>query len=333
MKPKKRILIVLVIVVLAAIGYTVWTRIAESENADTLTLYGNVDIREVELAFRVPGRLQTMLFDEGDTVEAGELLAELDAQPYRDALAVAEARVAQAGAQVDKFKAGTRPQEIARAQAGVNQAQSAYDNAESEFKRISGLLETGASSVKARDATQSRRDQAAANLDSAREALALAQEGFRSEDIAAVEADLAAAEAQRAIAETQLDDTRILAPSSGTLISRLREPGATLATGMPVYSLSLRDPIYVRAYVDEPHLGRLAPGAKVSVTTDSSDTVYEGHVGFISPRAEFTPRSVETTELRTDLVYRLRIVIANGDEGLRQGMPVTVSVPLANDDG
>jgi HlyD family secretion protein len=184
--------------------------------------------------------------------------------------------------------------------------------------------------VKARDAAQSRRDQAAANLDSAREALALAQEGFRSEDIAAVEADLVAAQAQQSIAETQLDDTRLLAPSDGTLISRLHEPGAMLAAGMPVFSLSLRDPIYVRAYVDEPHLGRLAPGARVTVTTDSSDTVYEGKVGFISPRAEFTPRSVETTELRTDLVYRLRIVIAEGDEGLRQGMPVTVHVPLAN---
>ena len=101
-----------------------------------------------------------------------------------------------------------------------------------------------------------------------------------------------------------------------------------LAAGTPVYSLSLRDPVYVRAYVDEPQLGRLAPGARVTITTDSSNKTYEGQIGFISPRAEFTPRSVETTELRTDLVYRLRIVVANGDEGLRQGMPVTVHVPL-----
>ena len=306
-------------------------RVVENENANSLTLYGNVDIREVELAFRVAGRLESMYYDEGDAVDAGELLAELDSQPYREALAVAQARVAQASAQVDKFKAGARPQEVARARAGVTQALAAYTNAESEFERSSGLLETGASSVKARDAAQARRDQAAANLDSARETLALAQEGFRSEDIAAAEADLAAAKAQQAIAETQLDDTKLVAPSSGTLIARLREPGATLGAGMPVYSLSLRDPVYVRAYVDEPHLGRLAPGSEVTVTTDSSDSVYEGKIGFISPRAEFTPRSVETTELRTDLVYRLRIVIAESDEGLRQGMPVTVHVALAND--
>jgi HlyD family secretion protein len=325
---RKRVLVIIVIAALAAIGYTIWNKVVEKENANTLTLYGNVDIREVELAFRVAGRLQTMRYDEGDEVSAGEVIAELDAQPYRESLAVAEARVTQAAAQVDKFKAGTRPQDIARAQAGVNQALAAYSNAESEYKRVSGLLETGASSVKARDAALARRDQAKAGLDSAREALGLAQEGFRSEDIAAAEADLAAAKAQQAIAETQLEDTRLVAPSNGTLISRMREPGATLGVGMPVYSLSLRDPVYVRAYVDEPHLGRLAPGAGVTVTTDSSDKVYEGKVGFISPRAEFTPRSVETTELRTDLVYRLRIIVDKADEGLRQGMPVTVHVPL-----
>lgn len=333
MNVKKRILILIVIAAVAAIGYTVWKQAVEKEQANSLTLYGNVDIREVELAFRVAGRLQSMRYDEGDSVTAGEVVAELDAGPYRDALQVAEARVAQAGAQVEKFKAGTRPQDIARAQAGVSQAQAAYDNAESDYKRVSGLLETGASSVKARDAAQARRDEARAGLDSAREALALAQEGFRSEDIAAAVADLAAAQAQQAIVATQLDDTRLVAPSKGTLISRIREPGAMLNAGMPVYSLSLRDPIYVRAYVDEPNLGRLAPGAHVRVTTDSSDKVYDGQVGFISPRAEFTPRSVETTELRTDLVYRLRIVIDKGDEGLRQGMPVTVHVSLDDSAG
>jgi HlyD family secretion protein len=331
MKAKKRVLMLMVIAVLAAIAYTIWTRMAEEQNATALTLYGNVDIREVELAFRVAGRLESMKYDEGDSVTAGEVIAELDALPYREGLAVAEARVAQARAQLSKFRAGTRPQEVARARAGVTQAQAAFDNAEREYARISGLLETGASSEKNRDAALARRDAAAAGLDAAREALALAEEGFRAEDIAAAEADLAVAEAQRSIAATQLGDTRLEAPSAGTLISRLREPGSMLAAGMPVYSLSLRDPVYVRAYVDEPHLGRLAPGARVTVTTDSSNTVYEGTVGFISPRAEFTPRSVETTELRTDLVYRLRIVIADGDEGLRQGMPVTVHVPMSAD--
>ena len=332
MNARKRILAVLVVIGLITIGYAVWSHFVEDANAKNLTLYGNVDIREVELAFRVAGRLQSMRYEEGDSVAAGEVLAELDAEPLEEALAVAEARVAQASAQVSKLRAGSRPQEIARARAGVTQAQVAYVNAARESERVSGLLETGAASEKARDAAQARRDEAAAALESAREALALAQEGFRAEDIAAAEADRAAAEAQRSIAATQLDDAQLRAPSAGTLIARLREPGAMLAAGTPVYSLSLRDPVYVRAYIDEPHLGRVAPGQRVTVTTDSSDEVYEGRVGFIAPRAEFTPRSVETTELRTDLVYRLRIVV-DGDEGLRQGMPVTVHVPLETTGG
>ena len=101
-----------------------------------------------------------------------------------------------------------------------------------------------------------------------------------------------------------------------------------MASNNAVYSLSLRDPLYVRAYVSEPDLGRIAPGSPVRVYSDSSNRVYRGQIGFISPRAEFTPKTVETTDLRTDLVYRLRVVIADADEGLRQGMPVTVEVAL-----
>jgi HlyD family secretion protein len=104
-----------------------------------------------------------------------------------------------------------------------------------------------------------------------------------------------------------------------------------LAQGAPVYTLSLRDPVYVRAYVAEPDLGRVVPGREVWLTTDSSTQRYRGQIGFVSPRAEFTPRTVQTLELRTDLVYRLRIVVHDADSALRQGMPVTVEVPLGEE--
>jgi HlyD family secretion protein len=324
-----RLLIIVILAAVAVGAVTFRARLVAEDGVDGLTLYGNVDIREVELAFRVGGRLQTMYLDEGDTVDAGETVAEIDPVPYEQALAVAEARVAQAQANLDRLESGSRPQEVARARAAVDAARAAFDNAEREFERQSGLLESGASSRKAVDAARSRRDETAAMLESAQEALALAEEGFRDEDVAAARADLAAARAQRALSETRLQDTALVAPNSGTLISRILEPGSMLSAGMPVYSLSLRDPVYVRAYIDEPHLGLIAPGMRVAVSTDSSDRRYAGEIGFISPRAEFTPRSVETTELRTDLVYRLRIVVQESDEGLRQGMPVTVEVPRA----
>jgi membrane fusion protein YbhG len=326
MKPNPRIAIPIVLV-LAGIAAGAWYLFESNEKGSTLTLYGNVDIREVELAFRVPGRLVAMDVDEGETITAGQRIAQIDPQPYRDALAAAEAGVLQARANVDKFESGARPQEVQQARAAVREADAAAKDAQRNYERQKGLVESGASSQRILDAAAAQRDATAARLASAKEALALAEEGFRAEDIAAARANLAAAIAHRDQAKTQLDDTELAAPSDGTLLARVREPGSMLIQGEPVYALSLDHPVYVRAYVAEPDLGVTAPGTMVNVTTDASDKVYKGRIGFVSPRAEFTPKSVETTELRTDLVYRLRIVVTDADTVLRQGMPVTVEVP------
>ncbi|HLT92575.1 MAG TPA: secretion protein HlyD [Woeseiaceae bacterium] len=326
----KRARVAVIAVALAAViaawaGWNAW----RGDGAETaLTLYGNVDIREVELAFRVGGRLQAMEVDEGDRVRQGQRLAALDPEPYRDALAMAEARVAARQANLAKLESGSRPQEVQQARAAVREAEAAFANAERDLRRQEELYESGGSSRKVVDAALALRDATAARLASAREALALALEGPRAEDIAAARAELDVALAERQQAMTRLDDTALVAPADGTILARVREPGAVLPPGATVYTLSLDAPVYVRAWVSEPNLGRIVPGAAVFVTTDSSDRRYRGQVGFVSPRAEFTPRSVETTDLRTDLVYRLRIVVTDADEHLRQGMPVTVSVPL-----
>lgn len=295
-------------------------------DADVLRLYGNVDIREVQLAFRQPGRVAQMAFDEGDPVTAGTRMATLDAQPYQEALAAAEAAVKVAQAELDKLKRGLRPQEVTQAQEVLHQAQAVAIDAERNYRRQDELLASGASSQRTVDAARAMRDQAIARVKAAEAALSQAREGFRREDVAAGEAKLAAAQAARAQAATALADTGLLAPSNGTVIARVREPGSMVASQSTVYSLSLDSPVYVRAYVGEPDLGRIAPGLKVRVHTDSSRKVYQGQIGFISPRAEFTPKTVETADLRTDLVYRLRVVVSDADAGLRQGMPVTIEV-------
>lgn len=328
MKKKIGVLLVGVLLLVTAAVYAAYNAWRADREAHTLTLYGNVDIREVDLGFRVAGRLLELKVDEGDRVTAGQPLGTIDAQPYRDALAVAEARARQAEANLRKMERGFRPQEIQQAQAAVREAQAAFANAERDLQRQQSLRESGASSQRSLDAALARHDETQARLISAREALALAREGFRREDIAAAEAEHAAAIAQRDQATTQLGDTVLKAPSDGTILARVREPGAMLQVGAPVYTLSIDRPVYVRAYVGEPDLGKIAPGAKAFVMTDTHAKRYQGQVGFISPRAEFTPKSVETTDLRTDLVYRLRIVVTDADESLRQGMPVTVHVPL-----
>lgn len=320
----KRILIIAAVIVIIGAGW-LWMQ-RGSRDGDALNLYGNVDIREVQLAFRQSGRVAQMLFDEGDHVEPGAHMATLDAQPFEEALAAADAAVAVAQADLDKLRRGLRPQEIAQAQEALNQALAVARDTERNFDRQSQLLASGAASQKTVDAARTARDQAAASVKAARAAHSQATEGFRKEDIAAGQARLAAAQAARAQAATALADTVLLAPGTGTIIARVREPGSMVVSQSPVYSLSLDAPVYVRAYVGEPDLGRIAPGMRVRVRSDSSDKTYQGQIGFISPRAEFTPKTVETTDLRTDLVYRLRIVVTNADAALRQGMPVTIEV-------
>lgn len=315
---------ILALLLVAAIGAG-WGWLIRQEDGHTdLVLYGNVDIREVEMAFRQPGRLVKMHYDEGDTVAPGAVLAELDAQPYQEALALAEAETRQAQVELEKRRRGSRVQEIAQAEQAVRQAAAAHQFSVSEYTRLQALVASGAITRLSFDQARSARDQAAAELASARQALALVKEGSRREDIAAAEARLAGAQAALAQAKTALADTRLLAPARAVLLSRVREPGSMVNASTPVCTLSLRDPVYVRAYVGERHLGRTVPGAPVTLRTDSSDKIYQGQIGFVSPRAEFTPKSVETTDLRTDLVYRLRIVVPDADDGLRQGMPVTV---------
>lgn len=293
-----------------------------------ITLYGNVDIRQVELGFRVSGRISAMEFDEGDSIKPGDALARLDAKPYEDALAASQAQAASLKAQLDKLVAGPRIAEISQARAQLDEQTANYENAKLAYERAAQLRPGGAIAQSTLDSAKAGRDAALARVVSAQQALDLLLEGTRSEDLAAARANLQQAEANVGAAQTSLADTELKAPASGTILSRLREPGAIIAPSDIVYVLSLDRPVWVRAYVPEPVLGKIHPGLEVTVTTDSApDRPYRGKIGFISPVAEFTPKSVETPELRTDLVYRLRVVIDEPDQGLRQGMPVTVHIP------
>lgn len=299
----------------------------KSHNHSLLTLYGNVDIRQVDLGFRVSGRLARMVYEEGDEVKVGDLLAVLDKAPYEANLAAAKAQLMQAEANLAKLKHGNRPQEIEEARATVRELEASSTNANIIFKRQSEQIKIGSTSQQAYDDALAQKVQAEALLKSAKEALSLAEEGFRQEDIDAGQATMETAKAQLESTRLNLQDTEILAPSDGIIFTRVLEPGAIVAPQSIVYTLSLHKPVWVRAYVSEPNLGRLKPGMEVFVYTDTNpDKPFKGQIGFISPQAEFTPKTVETPELRTDLVYRLRIWVEDPKSQLRQGMPVTVKI-------
>ena len=334
----KRVLIPVALLAVAGLVYaavhfdlTVRLGIARAKDPH-VTLYGNVDIRQVELGFRVSGRIAEMKFEEGESVSAGTQLARLDARSYQDTVRGAEAEVARRAAALARFLAGSRPAEIGQARARVSEVTSDLARARQDLSRQQTLVREGASTTVQLEHAQTAFEMASARLESTTRALELTREGARSEDIAEAAAGLAAAEASLAAAQTSLADSALLAPSDGVILSRVREPGAIVGPSDIVFVLSLTKPVWVRAYIAEPLLGRIHPGMEVSVFSDTAPhKAYRGRVGFISPVAEFTPKSVETPELRTDLVYRLRVIIEDADQGLRQDMPVSVRLPIVKE--
>jgi HlyD family secretion protein len=326
----RRLIVILAIAALVVAGIA--TRgfgLLAARDAGGLTLSGNVDIREVDLAFRVGGRIADIAVDEGDKVARGQKLAVLDTATLDARMAQSDAQLAQAEAELGKLRNGNRAQDIAQARARLVAARAALANAEQAYARRQPLVAPGAISKALWDQTVADRDQARASLAEAQQALSLLETGSRVEDVAAAQANVAAARAARVSAATDRRDTMLEAPVAGTVVTRAREPGAIVQSGEVVLTLSIDRPMRVRAYVAETDLARISPGMAVLVTADGNPRTYHGTIGYISPRAEFTPKTVQTENLRTDLVYQLRVIVQDPDDALRQGQPVTVAVPKA----
>lgn len=322
--------VVLALIVLAILGGGSWLlaqRLAATPDAGTL--YGNVEIRQVDLSFEVEGKIVTMPKREGDRVSQGETVAELDPVTYQSASALAEARRDAAKAQLDELLAGTRPEDIDQARANFAAAQATLADAQVTFERQKNLAARNATTQQLLDDARMALDSASAKVAQTQAALTEAINGPRVEDIAAGRANLRAAEATLDLARTELAHTKLVAPTAGTVMTRVIEPGTVVLPGAAVYSVAIQGEVWVRAFAPEPLLPRLAPGTAVTVTTDGGHS-YRGRIGYLSPAAEFTPKTVETPELRTQLVYRLRVRIEDPDDGLRQGMPVTIRLSTAS---
>lgn len=277
----KRVIILIVIVCLiVGLGVGLYFYFHKQGEEGVLTLYGNVDVREVDISFRVAGQVEELYYEEGDLVPKGKLMAKLDMTPY-------SSQVEEANANLESIKAN-------------------LINAEVLLKRREELIGAGGVSTENLDDAFANRNSLLANYQ--------------------------AAEAALAVALDNLSYTEAYAPSEGIILTRIREPGTVVNPTDPVYTLSITNPVWVRAYVNEPDLGKVCFGMEADVYTDTKGApVFKGKVGFISPVAEFTPKTVQTTQLRTDLVYRLRIYIENPGKLrlLKQGMPVTVKLSTA----
>ena len=278
----KRKIIILILLILAIGGTLGFLYFKNRKVGNELTLYGNIEIRQVDLSFQVSGRIEKLFKEEGDTVKQGELLAVLDDRDYVS--------------------------NLEKASAEVEKTLALKNDAESKFERNAPLVEDNTISKQDYDTLLNMKNKSAADYD--------------------------AAVAQKNFAQNQLDYTKVYAPEEGIIMIRVQEPGANVSKAQPVYTMAKTKPVWVRAYVNETDLGNIKYGQEVNVYTDTTDPktgkkrMYKGQVGYISPVAEFTPKTVQSTDIRTNLVYRIRVYIYDIDEYLRQGMPVTIKVDL-----
>jgi len=325
---RKPLLLIPLLAIAAGAAY--WYTNNQAPQTDSrLALHGNVEIREAQLAFNGSEHLAELLVEEGEQVAAGQVLARLDSNLLSRTLEQADAQVAARRALLDKLLAGNRAEEIAAAEATVRAATARATAAHDTAQRLQSLLKRKLSSPEDVEVARANADATAAEREAAQQQLKLLQAGARTEDIAAARAELAAAQATRALATQHLADAELLAPQHGIVRNRLAEPGEFVTPQTPVLTLAFTSPVWIRAYLPETALGKVRPGMPANIFSDSyPDKAYPAWVGYISPTAEFTPKAVETAELRTRLVYEVRINACNPDGELRLGMPVTVQLAL-----
>ena len=314
------------------IGAVIWWWMSRHQSPTELRLYGNVDLRQVELPFNDSERVAAVVVQEGDHVSKGQILARLDTSRLAPQVAKAEADLAVQGQAVERLHHGNRPEEIAQAQANVAAAAADANNARAQFDRLRVLSASSsgrAVSGQEIDSAKAALDTAEARLAVNRKALTLEQVGPRKEDIAQAEAQLRADQAQLVMIQQQFKDAELTAPLDAVVRSRIVEPGEISSPQKPAFTLAITDPKWVRVYAAETDLGAVREGKSASITVDAfPGRSFSGHVGFISPVAEFTPKSVETTELRSSLVYEVRVFVNDAHDELRLGMPATVHLAL-----
>lgn len=327
MVKKRALIIVVILLALAAAIYAGFALLGNGANPNLIRLSGNIEVDDVEVSFRMPGWVEARPVSEGELVKRGDLVARLDSTELQQEVQMREAEVAAARAQLDVLLAGSRPQEIAAAEAAVASARAELQSAELEFNRQQELYRQKLASEREFIAARTAKDAAAARLEQAREQLSLLREGPRQQEIQRARAQVEQAEHSLAMAQIRLDYATLQAPLAGLVLSENVEPGEYVVPGVPVVTIGDLEHSWLRAYINETELGRVKPGQAVCVTTDTyPGKVYPGQLSFIASEAEFTPKNVQTTEERVKLVYRVKIEIPNPALELKPGMPADAAI-------
>jgi HlyD family secretion protein len=326
---KRLLLIVIIAVGVAGLLYYLFTREKEEE-ATSIKVSGNIEATEVDVGFKVSGRIVSRFFEEGDWVDQGKILAKLDDEDFRNRLEVALATWKSAQARLDKLLAGSRPEEIRQAEANLHQVQFDLGNKQVQYERMRGLHERGVISKEAFDNAETGYKIAKAAVQVATENYQLVKEGPRKEDIEDARAQVAQARASVKLNETQLSYTTLYSPISGVVLVKSGEIGEVVNPGTSIVTMADVENVWLKAYIPETDLSKVKWGQDVIVTTDlRPQKKYRGKISFISSQAEFTPKQIQTEKERVTLVYRIKVDISNKDRELKPGMPADGRIQLA----
>jgi len=328
----KRLIPVLILLAAAiAAGVYLYPRLTrKSEPENRLTLSGNIEAHESLVSFKVQGRIVDLPVEEGQSVEQGTLLAQLDDADYKQKVRIDEANVHVRESNLALTLAGTREQEVKASQQTMFDAQADLQEKKLDYDRAQRLFSKDEVSAQDRDLADTALKRAEATFRAAQQRYNEAVEGSRKEDIVIARANLREAHANRGLSRVNLEYTTLRAPFAGVITVRQAELGEVVVPGTPVVTLADLDHIWLRAYVAETDLGRIRWGQEATITTDTyPGKQYRGRVSFISSTAEFTPKSVQTYKERVTLVYRIKIDIDNPNHELKPGMPADAHVDLA----
>lgn len=297
-------------------------------DADALAVHGTLETDDARLSFKVAGRLVERTVDEGERVETGALIARLDDTELVQELEVRRAEAGAAAAALAELEAGTRAPEIAAMEATLRSAQAEHDRAQLEFNRQERLRASDVTAEREFEAARATLAVTAARVAEVKQRLELLREGPRAETIAQARARLEQARASVALAETRVANARLTAPSAGTILAKHAEPGEFLGVGAPVVTLTDNSRVWLRGYVGQLDLGRLRLGQAINVEVDAfPGRTFAGRLAFISPEAEFTPKTVQTEKERVTLVFRIRVDLDNSAGELKAGMAAKAVLP------
>lgn len=327
----KRVLVLVLLIVISTAGYFLYQRYTESQVVanDRIFVSGTIEAHQSLLSFKMQGRIVELKVEEGQRVEAGEVLARLDDTDFRQQVELEEATLRVREATLALVEAGPRRQDIQAARQLVRDAEAEVELRRLDFQRAERLFARDVIPEQERDRARTALERAEATLARVREQLSALEEGSREEEIRIARTQVQQSRAALDLARIRLGHTVLTAPRAGVILVRQAELGEVVAAGTPVVTLADLENVWLRAYISETDLGRIRWGQAVEVTTDTyPGKIYPGRISFISSEAEFTPKSVQTQRERVTLVYRIKIDVPNPNYELKPGMPAdAVIVP------